>query len=273
LTFLIATSIHDEAAINITNKLIDRYHFEKIEQYHNRGLGEVYRRDNILLAYIKEDSINAEGLDSVLEVEGIIFPSRHKSESGEPTLTVHVPGNPTLHASHGGKPCRLAWAWPQRMRNALAKLEEDKDKLSQKYKVSLEATHHGPTELKVPTWFVEIGSSERFWKSEEAGVAIADAIWASLNQPLKGKSAVGFGGGHYAPKHTELCIRGDLAIGHIFPKYVIKDLKREVIEQAFEKTVKDCRVAVIDWKGIRGSERRKLIQMLEELSVEEIIRI
>lgn len=273
MTFLIAASICDAAALNIAGKLIDRYGFEKAEQYQNPAVAEVYSRNNILLAYIKEDSINASRLDRAFEVEGIVFASRHKSESSEPTLTVHVSGNPTSQASHGGRPQELAWAWPQRMRNALIKLEEAGGRLSQRYRVSMEATHHGPTELRVPTWFVEIGSSERYWNDDEAGMAVADAIWASLTQPLNGKSAVGFGGGHYAPKHTKYCIKGDLAIGHILPKYVFGNLKREVIAQTSAKTVGGCRVAVIDWKGIRGAERRTLLQTLEELGVEEVARI
>jgi len=137
----------------------------------------------------------------------------------------------------------------------------------------MEATHHGPTELEVPTWFVEIGSSKKYWNDDEAGMAVADAIWASLTQPLNGRSAVGFGGGHYAPKHTEYCIRSNLAIGHILPKYVFSNLKLEVIAQAFAKTVGGCRDAVIDWKGIRSAERVTLLKMFEKLGVEEITRI
>lgn len=160
------------------------------------------------------------------------------------------------------------------MRNALLTLVERRRQLTSDYRVSLEATHHGPTELDVPVWFVEIGSSEAQWKDDEAGEAAAEAVWASLSPSAKGKAAVGFGGGHYSPKHTELCVETNYAVGHIFPKYSFTSgIDEGVLSQAFSKTWGGCTVAAVDWKGLRGDHRRVLLEKLEAMGIEEIIRV
>jgi len=89
---------------------------------------------------------------------------------------------------------------------------------------------------------------------------------------LKGKLAVGFGGGHYSPKHTQLCLQEDYAVGHIFSKYVFDEVKQDVVAEAFRKTRGRCETAIVDWKGMRGSQRDTLLTMLRRVGVEDIIR-
>jgi D-aminoacyl-tRNA deacylase len=85
---------------------------------------------------------------------------------------------------------------------------------------------------------------------------------------------VGFGGGHYSPKHTEFCAETDYAIGHIFPKYAFASgIDDEVLAQAFSKTWGECHVAVVDWKGLQGGLRRVLLEKLEVMGVGEIVKI
>jgi len=152
----------DTAAQNIAGKLIEKYGFRETESRSN--VAALYRKNDFLLSYIQTDGIHTSWAGNLLEVEGVVVASRHRSEKGKPTLTVHAPGNPTSKAQYGGRPEELAWAWPERMRNALRKLDETKNGLSINYEVSLEATHHGPTQLNVPVWFVEIGGLEKYWK-------------------------------------------------------------------------------------------------------------
>jgi D-aminoacyl-tRNA deacylase len=141
------------------------------------------------------------------------------------------------------------------------------------YDVTLEATHHGPTELEVPTLFVEVGSTEREWTDSAAGAAAAEAIWAAAvaNQP-SGKPAVGFGGGHYANKQCTALREEGYAFSHIFSKYFFDDYDPSMVQMAYDRTVGGCETAVIDWKGIRSPERKRLLNDLRRMKV-EIIRV
>jgi len=270
MTILIAASLIDPASLNIADKLIKEHGFKESERTFSGK--PVYKKDDLLLAYLDVDDIYAEDVDKIFQAEEVIFASRHKSESGEPTLTVHVPGNIVNKADFGGRPGSLAWAHPQRMKAALLALKQAKDEFGlTEYSVSLEVTHHGPTELTIPAMFVEIGSSESRWIDENAGGAVAKAILAGGSKPIDSQSCVGFGGGHYATKHTKITLEEDVAIGHIFSKYAfIEGFEPSLIEASFRKTYGGCRLASIDWKGVRGDSRRRLIETLAELNIEVI---
>jgi D-aminoacyl-tRNA deacylase len=142
-------------------------------------------------------------------------------------------------------------------------LSESREELGLPYLVTLEATHHGPTELRVPSMFVEIGSSAKQWEDPAAGKAVAHAIWTAATRSSDGIPAVGFGGGHYSWKHTEAVVKGEYALGHILSKYFFQNYDPAVVDLAFRRTVGDCSHAVIDKKGMRGAERNALIDDLE----------
>jgi len=271
MTILIIASLIDPASVNIADKLIEEYGFEESERTFSGK--PVYRKNDLLLAYLDVDDVYAEDVDRVFQAEGVIFASRHQSESGEPTLTVHVPGNVVNKADFGGRPGSLAWAHPQRMKTALMALRQAKDEFGlTEYSVSLEVTHHGPTELMIPAMFVEIGSSESQWTDEKAGHAVAKAIWAGGSTPTDSQGCVGFGGGHYATKHTKITLEEDVAVGHIFSKYAFNEgFEPHLIEASFRKTYGRCKLATIDWKGVRSDSRRRLIEVLTDLNI-EIIR-
>ena len=266
--FLIVASRRDPASLNIADKLLKFYGFKPSNLI---GETEIYEAGNVKLAIISEEEVYAENLHEVFpDAEAIVFASRHASESREPTLTVHVPGNLTAENLHGGKPKELAYADPQRMALALRKLIEE---APAGFRVSLEATHHGPSSLPVPVWFVEIGSSLTQWENPEAGAAVAKAIWNSISGEPSGIGAVGFGGSHYAPKHTKVSLEGRYVVGHIFPKYVLDaEIDVEVLRQAINKT-RNFGAAIIDWKGVKGETRRRLLGALEGLGVKEVVRV
>ena len=271
MTILIVASLIDPASVNIAEKLVKEYRLEESGRTFSRK--PVYKKDDLLLAYLDVDDIYAEDVDKIFQAEEVIFASRHQSESGEPTLTVHVPGNVVNKADFGGRPGSLAWAHPQRMKAALTALMQAKNEFAlADYSVSLEVTHHGPTELMVPVMFVEIGSSESQWTDEKAGYAVAKAIWAGGTKPVDSQGCVGFGGGHYATKHTKITLEEDVAVGHIFSKYAfIEGFEPRLIEESFRKTYGGCKLAAIDWKGVRGDSRRRLIEVLTDMNI-DIIR-
>ena len=268
MTVLIVASMTDPAAMNIAKILVKNFGFR--EQTIG-GERVAYKRDNILLAHIETDILGLCELDVGSGIESAICISRHSSESGKPTLTTHVPGNPGPAAELGGTPRTMAWADPYRLKSALIELSESSSRLGlEEYSVSLEATHHGPTELRIPVLFVEIGSTREQWLSPRAGEAAAAAAFKAAMEPRESRSAVGFGGGHYSPKHTTAVINRDFAIGHILPEYFFEYYDPQIVEQAFRKTTGGCETAVIDWKGLKSNGRKRLISKLEEMGVEKV---
>jgi len=180
-----------------------------------------------------------------------VFATRHRSESGIKTLTVHAPGNLTSEARIGGKPEELAIAHPCAMKVALLELRRQRDMLGLDYKVSLEATHHGPTSLKKPVLFVEVGSTEKEWNHTEAVEAVATAAVKAAENREDFPACLGAGGNHYAPRHTELVFNTSYAMGHIIPGYAIDALKFEVFRQAVKKS--RAEFVYLDWKGMKDS--------------------
>jgi D-aminoacyl-tRNA deacylase len=260
LTVLILASTRDPASTNIAGVLVRNFGLREVELPGER-VG--YRKDDITLTYIEADMPNIQGLKVDCSIESVICLSRHSSESGRPTLTAHAPGNLGPEAESGGMPRTLAWVDPYRLRSALIELHESSSQVGLGYSVSLEATHHGPTELQTPVMFIEIGSTPEQWLNLRAGEAAAAAAFKAAKERSPGTAAVGFGGGHYSPRHTTAVISGDLAIGHVIPEYFFEEYDPRVVGQAFRKTVGACRTAAIDWKGLKSDARKRLISTLE----------
>jgi D-aminoacyl-tRNA deacylase len=167
--------------------------------------------------------IHADGIDRDHPADLILFISRHTSREPSPVLTVHVTGN-LSGADLGGKPRSLAPACPPLMQ---AVLRELRPRAPPGYAVSCEVTHHGPTELATPSFFVEIGSTATEWADPRAGRAVAEAILAAV--PGDAVNVVGFGGNHYAARQTEIGCSSRGAFGHIAHSREVPGLDREMI--------------------------------------------
>ena len=268
---LIVASQNDPASMNIAERLIENYNFKETERKH---CGQpVLEHDRVLLIHNDVDSVYVKDIDREFQADSVIFVSRHSSESGQRSLTVHTTGNPSNSAELGGQPRSLAWVDPRRMKSALLMLKWKAREIGlDEYSISLEATHHGPTELHTPVMFVEIGSSQEQWKDRRAAEAVAAAAFSAATSQAPGNLSVGFGGGHYSLKHTEADTNEDFAIGHILPKYFFDQFSPEIVELTFKKTVGGCHTAIVDWKGIRGGQRSKLIDLLDNDQI-DIVKI
>lgn len=202
--------------------------------------------------YIEEDIILAKKLP---DADAYIFLSKHKSESEKPCLTCHFPGNFGKDCSHGGNQRELAYAYPSLQKiyiNALSKIKNVKPEL-EKYQIVVEATHHGPTHFKKPVMFVEIGSSEKEWKDEQAAELVAEAVKNTIENVKKEKKiAIAFGGTHYSEKFTDALINSEFAIGHIFPKYQSENMSAEMFDQMIEKSIENVKYVLMDWKGMNN---------------------
>lgn len=196
-----------------------------------------------------------------------IFLSKHRSANGTPpTFTVHTSGNLTEDNSHGGNPEEISPCDGVLNSLMLKSIYELNNREYKKYnfQVSFEGVHHGPTDLNVPSLFVEIGSSEKEWKIPDAGELIANSILNTLkifdgNLYQKKDVVIGFGGGHYAPKFTEYVLNDICYVGYIIPKYA--SLSEKVLNEIINKQKFDY--ILMDWKGIKGEDKRRYIEFFE----------
>jgi D-aminoacyl-tRNA deacylase len=268
MVVLVIASQRDIAAQNIAKEIIRTRNFLPVP-----GTSNLFQQSDVFLKLVDSDGIFTDKVELPERIDSVVFASRHRSESGDLTLTVHWTGNPTSHADFGGKPKSLSFTEPSRLRSALLAFDRARSSHSLNYAVSLEATHHGPTELGVPTLFVEIGSSEQEWNDPLSVSAASEAVWNAATAPVHGIPAVGFGGGHYCNKQGTSLRSGGYAFSHILSKYFFDEYDEEIVSMAFERTLGEkCHTAIIDWKGIRGPERRKLVETLTRKNI-DIIRV
>ena len=197
-------------------------------------------------------SIESESeAEAEVEPEFLVFVSRHSGETG-PLLTAHVTGN-FGPAEYGGEPDALARAAPGAEKRVVDALETH---APDGYDVGVECTHHGPTNVSVPSLFVEVGSDTPQWEDPEAAGAAARAVLdlRGTGPDLVGsdgrpRHVVGFGGGHYAPRFTRIVRETEWAVGHIGADWGLAAMgaaaaNAELVERAFERS--RARHAVIE---------------------------
>jgi len=269
---VIMTTKVDLASMNIKQKLIENFGFVESEKRFDGN--KVYQFKNTFILTTGREMIYYDNLDKEITKQLgvipqiIIFASRHSSQQKLPALTTHVTGN-WGKAMYGGKDESLAIAEPIAMKLALLKLNELNDL---NWTVCYEATHHGPSELDVPSLFVEIGSSEEEWKNEQAGEIVAETIFYVINDYTKSHSfrtVIGIGGGHYAPKQTKVALNSELAFSHIAAKYA-HPLSKELLIKAINRTSGRVHGIYVDWKGSRGETKQMARNIAEELDLEFI---
>ena len=254
---LVVISRDNAASANIRDRLLDGWELEA-------GGDSFWTSDEFDMAEYGGSIIEIEPKHNA---EYYVFASTHRSSSGTKSLTVHYPGNWEA-AALGGKPRTLNTAMPCRMKAALRRFAELSSELPG-WEVCVETDHHGPT-LEKPVMFVEIGSTEAEWRNETAGRLAAEAIVAAIRNREEFPAHVGFGGSHYAPKFTPIVLGGEKAMGHMIAGYSIErgGVDEEMVRQALEKNVEKAKTALLDWKGIKGAAREKLIGILESMGME-----
>ena len=265
---LFVFSTKDEAGVNIAENLIESYGFEMLdERFQGKPtyVKKIHDKE-IKLIEIKDEPINAQYMDRLFDPELIVFLSKHSSKSGIPTLCVHTPGN-FREADLGGLPGKISISPANAMRRALQEMFRMKTEYDLKYEVSYECTHHGPS-LDVPTMFVEVGSSEKQWRDKYAAMAVAEAAIESVNRRDECTVVIGIGGPHYNKKFTDLALRDEFAFGHMIPNYAIPNVDLETIKQCISRTLEKVEFSVLDWKGIKGAFKKKIVEYLETLGLE-----
>ncbi|MEW5761558.1 MAG: D-aminoacyl-tRNA deacylase, partial [Candidatus Thermoplasmatota archaeon] len=234
---LIVASNDDFASINIKSQILENFKFEKAGFFENN---ELFVRAETYLATINSPHLYYDDIDKKfekalgIEIENVIYLSRHKSQSKLKTLTVHPIGN-FGKAEYGGRSEEIVYSSPNLMSSALKLLY--KNASGSDYRISFEATHHGPY-LEKNTFYIEIGGSEVQWRDKQASKVVALSIMEAIEKKYSSPPPViiGIGGGHYAPRHTDVAIKHDVAFGHIVPTYAIENLKEKMLKKIIEKT-------------------------------------
>ncbi len=249
--FLIVASKLDKAGINISTQLSQ---FGDFKFY-----------------LVDKETIYTENLDleKINSFDFIIFASKHRSESKEKTLSVHAPGN-WRSADYGGEIGKVCKSSALFMKQAFEKIHENMLQYNLKeYKLTLEATHHGPL-IDKPCIFIEIGSTETEWVDRKAGFIVAKSISETLKNfkpnPYH-EIAIGIGGPHYCPSFNSIQLKSNVAISHVISQYAFP-FTEEMLKEAIEKTDEELDFVLLDWKGLGNAEQRqKVIEILDRLYI------
>lgn len=225
------------------------------------------RPDGEVLNVRSEGELGADGADL------IVILSRHSGVPGTPVVTTHVPGN-FGPAPFGGEPETLSTACPPFMKEFLRAAASGAREIG--FEPAQEPTHHGPT-LGTPLAFVEVGSRPEHWEVREAARVVVRASLEALRRlgelGSEGESggytlAVGFGGPHINRYFTEIQMRSShLAVGHILRRHDAAAATERTIALAFERNCGRTDTAIVDWKGLRGEERSRILEVLRDLGV------
>ena len=251
----LVNSRQDKAGVNI------RHHIEQLLAADPDGRWQEQGRTYDFYD-VEERLIHAGDVDERIKADLVIFLSRHSSVNPVPVLTVHVTGNFGV-ADLGGTARTLAPAAPAMMQATLRALAKH---CPEGYRVSYEVTHHGPTALHHPSFFVEIGSTEKEWTDPIAGKAVAEAVLNAV--PINAVPLIGFGGTHYATRQTEIALSSRGAFGHIAHSREIAMLDAAMIRRMQEQS--GAVAAYIDRKAIDREVFNTLSVMLDQLGIQRL---
>lgn len=198
----------------------------------------------------------------------LVIASTHKSEANSPAVTAHTCGNFGAGNKLGGNPGELAHSSASALKIASTYLASH---TLENFPFFMEATHHGPTPLEAPILFVEIGSTEKEYADEGAGILMADCIMEVCSKWKKGekadpgaRTAIGFGGTHYCAKFVKMELGGKYEFAYVCSKHYLEEITPDVLMQALAKSEEKIEVALIEKKSMNATLRDGLIAKLKE---------
>ena len=240
----VVVSREDVASLTIRDALLDEVDWDERDassgawqrewRHSDGGTSEDFvmvEKDGLHLYY---DGVD-DTLEAVFDVSLVVFVSRHSGDTG-PLLTAHHTGNFGV-AEYGGEDASLAVPAPDAARHLLRRFDEN---APEDFDVCMEATHHGPSELAVPSLFAEVGSGEQEWEREDAARTVARGVLSLSERDEPRTTVVGVGGGHYAPRFTRVVLETDAAVGHITADYALEDLDEGLLREAYETSDADA---------------------------------
>jgi len=269
---IIVTSSASIAGRTLLEQFLEHHSFDKTgEFFENNPIYEYQTQDKVIkLLITNRKIIEADHLNE-FTTDLFIFASKHESAAKIPALLTHSTGNWTMDAKFGGLPNELGIAPAFAIKEALLELHNQKKQLDlEQYDVSLEVSHHGPTNLNAPIVFIEVGSTPDQWSDKKAVEAVVHATMRVASTRNRYKTVIGIGGGHYAPEFNHLLLKTEYAISHIVPKYVLDSIDENMIKQAVERSFEKVELCAMDWKGMKSIHRKTILQILEKLNLPAI---
>jgi D-aminoacyl-tRNA deacylase len=231
--------------------------------------GEIYRGKYFDLLIIPTPAISADWLEEKFSYDGFVFLSKHAAESGVLALTCHSTGN-FSEAKFGGNNRQVAIPHPHLQKSYLQKLWQNRKDFSE-FQITIEATHHGPTDLNKPSIFIEIGTTEKQWNDSTLCNSVAKIVVEIMKSEQKSNPvAICFGGTHYPDKFTKELIHGKFALGTVIPKHDLDFLDEELFSHILDRN-NMAKTALLDWGGL-GQNKQKVLDMLNNTNL-EIIRL
>jgi len=276
MTVLIISSSEDPASTNIKNSLLEQTTWEEHGTFYDTPIYRLVSMNNLVIVTIPDKKIRHENIDIEvherlhIDPKIAIFLSRHRSKMEEPTLTVHPIGN-FADAEFGGQPKTLVPCAPRMMTHLLRLIKKNLQSTDLDYQVCYEVTHYGPF-LKVPSLFVEVGSTEIQWQKKEPASIIAASLFELLTTYHYEEDfskdipvLLGIGGGHYAPRFTDVAFQKNAAFGHMIPSYHIDAgvIDWAMIQQAIQATP-NIQGVYLHKKALKKSQVTKYKQLFND---------
>ncbi len=209
--------------------------------------------------HICHDNLDVQAAEFGIRVDNVIVMSKHSARSGKSALTTHPIGN--YHGNEfGGRERALVRPSPALMSDALRRMVTYNDVPD--VQACLEVTHHGPW-LERPTFYIEIGSDESHWGDKHSAEILARVI-SDLEPHDEYPVVIGVGGGHYAPRFTDLILTHRVNIGHMLPAYQMEgaddeDIVRMVTDAC---TCTGTDQVYIHKKSMKRSKERRIIELI-----------
>jgi D-aminoacyl-tRNA deacylase len=246
MRFAIVYSIKDTAGMNI------------VEQLKQIGFLPQFPIIELNKETIYSNDLNSKNYPELNEIDFIVFASKHRSEKGNPSLSLHAPGN-WRGADFGGFPGKVCKTSAFVLKYLFWELNKNAeiDKLTDKYTITLEVTHHGPL-IEIPCCFIELGSNEKDWEDKKAARTLAKTI-LSLQTYKPAENwipCIGIGGPHYCPNFNKIQLNSNYAISHIIPEYNFP-ITMPMLKEAEQKTTEQIKEVIMDWKGCGKTEERQ----------------
>ena len=287
--FMLVASKKDPASNTMAEYLIDRIGFSENSQdlnpgsLHNsndkglvkkdtsRDIFDLYTYKNIklhfshnsLLLYLDNlDTIHPDSLT-------FIFLSRHSSESRIPTLTCHFTGNFDANP-YGGIPRELGICYPYLQKQYMKEISANRLSVPN-YEIVIEATHHGPTSLKKPSLFIEIGSTEKQWTDKNAASVVCNSlvsVLCKINENSRCKDVgIALGGTHYPTKLNQLLLNSQFGLAAVAARHNLDSVDESMIDQMISKSVERVEHGIVDRKGL-GKEKSRILELIEKKDLE-----
>jgi D-aminoacyl-tRNA deacylase len=290
--YILVASKKDPASITMAKCLIDEIGFSKFENrekqnivgphsLHRSGEKDGKNNDKSFDSYsFKNIKLHLSHNSSLLYLDNLdeiypdsaafLFLSKHSSESGKPTLTCHFTGNFSDTNPYGGIKRELGIAYPYIQKRYIIEVTSKQSSVSE-YDIIIEATHHGPTSLKKPSVFIEIGSTQKQWTDKKAASIVCQSVVNILSREKANahcKSVgIAFGGTHYPTKLNKLLLDSEFGLASIATKHNLTAIDEFMIGQMISRSAEKVTHAIVDKKGL-GKEKNRILELINKENLE-----